>query len=389
MSPVLRCDPDELEVTARSLRQAVAELEAVAGEVRAAGDPVWSGLAALEQAARRAEMAELVGRLAPPLQQVAGALDQVAAAAREQAGTVRRHTRLCEELSLERSRLIALGPPPEPLAAAHWTERLSSLEEERFRHQLLVEDAEREFGAVQRRVALLIEGIRAHVPQVVWDLALTFATVQKVAGGARQVAAAGSLADTARRLRRMPVPGGERTLHLMRERVDKQVSRLRMRAPGWVSRVPGGAAVAGRAVPAVALVDAARGVVTGGGYDGWRGGATRVLGAVGVVGAGVAVVTGGLAVGASAPVLGVAGLGAAAVYQAWVTGNWVYDNRDRIAGTASRAWSGARGLVTRASSAGRSVVGRARERATAGLDRLRQRLRPAVDGSPAPAGAQP
>ncbi len=94
------------------------------------------------------------------------------------------------------------------------------------------------------------------------------------------------MADTARRLRRMPVPGGERTVHRAQERVEKHVRQLRLQPPAWVSKVPGGAVVAGRAVPLVALVDAGRGVVTGGGYDGWRAGLTRGLGVVAVVGAG-------------------------------------------------------------------------------------------------------
>ncbi|MFF1528007.1 hypothetical protein [Cellulomonas sp. NPDC058312] len=76
---------------------------------------------------------------------------------------------------------------------------------------------------------------------------------------------------------------------------------------------------------ATGLVDA----VTGGGYDGARGWATRGFGLAGAAGAGtlIAVGTGALALG---PVgLAVAG-GAVLAYGAWSLGNLVWDNREAI-----------------------------------------------------------
>lgn len=364
MSSVLACDPDELRATVTRMRRVVAELDAVAGDLTGPAQGGWSGLAALEQAARRGETARAVRGMADPLERVAGALTELEVAAREHGATVRRHTRLLEEVVLERHRLLALGTPPEPAAAARWLQRIAVLEEEQAWHERLVEAAEQEFDQVCHRVTTVLEVVRAHVPQIVWDLALVVATARRVVSGSRQAVAAAALADSARRIHRMPVPGGERTLHRMRERIARHVGQLKGQPPGWLSRVPGGAALASRAVPVAGGIDAFRGAVDGGGYDGLRGRTTRALGVLGVVGAGVAL-------GAAAAPAGVVGLAGVAAYQAWMTGNWVYDNRDRIADTAARGRSGARAVGGRVWAGARGLAARARERARSGLDRLR------------------
>lgn len=371
---VLACDPDQLRTTARDLRRAADELEVSAAEIAGSSDPVWTGLAAVEQAARLAEVSGAVRQLASPLEQVAGALVVVASAAQEHGATVRWHSRLRDEAELERSRLVAFGSPTEPVGAASWSAQVARLGEEVAGHRRLVDEAERAFAEVLGGAARLLEQIRAQVPQIVWDLVLTVTTARNVARGWRQATGAAGLAGSARRLRRMRVPGGERTHHVVQQRVDKHVRRLRMQTPAWVAKVPGGAKVAGRALPVVALLDAAGGAWTGGGYEGWRGGLTRGLAVAGTVGAGVAVVTGGVVVGVAAAPAAVAGLGLAAVYQAWMTGNWVYDNRERVGRLASRAWSGTRSFGGRVWSGGKNVVGTARERAASGLGRLRERL---------------
>src|SRR5690606_17163186 len=112
------------------------------------------------------------------------------------------------------------------------------------------------------------------------------------------------------RLHRKPVLG-ERTRHVMRERVRKHVRQLKLEPPNWISKVPGGAFIAGRAVPLVALAEAGITVGTGGGYDGVRGGLTRVLAGAAVVGLGAAVAA------PAAVTVGAVGLSAVAVYQAW------------------------------------------------------------------------
>ena len=374
MSSVLGCDPDELDASAAGLRRVAVELEASAAEVAGAAVLAWTGLAALEHTARRRETAGAVDRLRAPLLQAADALSQVAAAAREQGDVVRRHARLRDEVELERSRLRWLGPPAEPAAAAHWAERLTELEAELSEHRQLVEAAEAVFELVQRREAWLLEELCANAPQLVRDLVLTGLTTWRARQGWHQAVGAYSLADSSRRLARVSGRAAERTRAVVQARIGRHAQRLGMQPGGLAGRIPGVAAVAGRAVPVVALADAARGAVTGGGYDGWRGGVTRGLGVIGVMGAGTALVTGGLIAVAAAPAAAAIGMSAAAVYQLWVTGNWLYDHREQIGRLAGRAWSGVRTLGGKAWSGGRRLLGRARDRASSGLRRLRERL---------------
>ena len=387
MRTVLTLDPDQLDTTARSLRLVGAELRTTADRVAAWSEPSWSGLAALEQAARRREIAEATGQLAGPLEQVAGGVAEVALAAREHGDTVRRHVRLRDDLELERRAVLAVGAPPEPLAAARWAQRVAALQEESERHARLAEGAEREFEQVQRRVGALLDGLRGAVPQVVWDLGVTVMTVHKGVHGWNQVAAAGGMADAARRLHRRP--GGARTRHRMQERVRTHVRRLKMHPPRWISKVPGGATVAGRAVPVGAGVDALHGAWTGGGYQGWRGGVTRGLAGGALVGLVVVVAA------PAAATAGALGLSVAAVYQAWMTGNWVYDNRARIAGAATRGWAGTTRVAGRAWKSGRGLLARARQRAASGLQRLRDghartgRSRDPRPGAPVAPGPEP
>ena len=96
--------------------------------------------------------------------------------------------------------------------------------------------------------------------------------------------------------------------------------------------------------------------VTGGGYEGGRGWATRGFGAAGALGAGAL-----LASGAGLIALGPVGLGIAGAavlaYGAWSLGNLVYDNREaigdffqsvggHIADGASAAWNATTGAVS-------------------------------------------
>jgi hypothetical protein len=102
--------------------------------------------------------------------------------------------------------------------------------------------------------------------------------------------------------------------------------------------------VAGKAFLPLTVLTGLADTVTGGGYDGARGWATRGFGLAGAAGAGtlIAVGTGALALG---PVgLAVAG-GAVLAYGAWSVGNLIWDNREAIGdfvSTAGKAvWDGA------------------------------------------------
>ncbi|TKR23915.1 hypothetical protein FA014_08775 [Cellulomonas hominis] len=120
-------------------------------------------------------------------------------------------------------------------------------------------------------------------------------------------------------------------------------------AAEWMTKLLGarGAGLlrtAGKAFLPLTVLTGLADTVTGGGYDGARGWATRGFGLAGAAGAGtlIAVGTGALALG---PVgLAVAG-GAVLAYGAWSVGNLIWDNREAIGdfvSTAGKAvWDGA------------------------------------------------
>jgi uncharacterized protein YukE len=81
--------------------------------------------------------------------------------------------------------------------------------------------------------------------------------------------------------------------------------------------------------------------VTGGGYDGWRGWATRAFGLGGAAGAGALLIA-----GAALGTVGVAIAGGAVLlYGAWSLGNYVYDHWGQIKDFGSRVITGAGNLA--------------------------------------------
>lgn len=103
------------------------------------------------------------------------------------------------------------------------------------------------------------------------------------------------------------------------------------------------ARIAGRAFLPLTVVTGAMDTVTGGGYDGARGWATRGFGLAGVAGGGAL-----LASSAGLIALGPVGVGIAGAavlgYGAWTLGNYVYDHWDDITEFGSEAleWTGDR-----------------------------------------------
>lgn len=370
---VLACDPDELVTAAAGLRRAAAELERAAPSVRAAEAQTWQGPAALAQAARRAEAASTIGALAGPVEQLAGGLTKLGTSAREQAEIVRHHTFVRDRATQERLRLLAAGAALDPATATLVAQRVVELEQEERRADHLIHLAEQEFDRAQREIAHLLDAVRDGTPQVIWDLALLVGTVYSMSTGWRNAATGAAAVHATRRLRRVAGRSAERTIHQVRTRLDQRIAAAKLRPWPFLGKLPGGAALVGRAVPVVALVDAGRGLLTGGGYDGWRGGVTRGLAGAAMVGAGVAIATGVLAVGVG-PVVGVVGLGAVATYQVWTAGNWIYDRRQQIADTAVRAGAAARATAAKAWASGTEQVTRARDSARSGFRRIRTGL---------------
>lgn len=99
--------------------------------------------------------------------------------------------------------------------------------------------------------------------------------------------------------------------------------------------------ILGRAFLPVTIATGLWDAVTGGGYEGWRGWATRAFGLGGAAGAG-ALLLAGAALG---PVgVAVAG-GAVLLYGAWSLGNYVYDHWGQIRDFGSRVGSAVSGAV--------------------------------------------
>jgi hypothetical protein len=127
---------------------------------------------------------------------------------------------------------------------------------------------------------------------------------------------------------------------------DALAELMRGKANGGVLRFAVGsraATVAGKAFLPLTVVTGAVDAVTGGGYDGARGWATRGFGAAGAVGAGAL-----LASSAGLVALGPVGLGIAGAavlgYGAWSLGNFVWDHREQLGEFTSNAvnWTGDR-----------------------------------------------
>ena len=103
------------------------------------------------------------------------------------------------------------------------------------------------------------------------------------------------------------------------------------------------AGIAGKAFLPLTVATGAMDAVTGGGYDGARGWATRGFGAAGAIGAGTL-----LASSAGLIALGPVGLGVAGAavlgYGAWSAGNFIWDHREQIGEFVGDAasWTGDR-----------------------------------------------
>lgn len=348
---VLACDPDELESTAAALRRVAAELVAAADDVAGATVHDWSGAAAAEQAGRRSTAAGLLRSLATPVEELAGGLARAAGAAREEGAVVRQHQRLAEEGALERKRLLTLGVPPEPVAAERWSARVAELEVERRWHESLVAEAERRFDATQQALSQLLDRARRTLAEPAADLWLLVSTVKEAAKVLKSGTLAVGSARTVARLSRARGVAGERTRHVLEQRLQRRLRGLGPTAPAWAARLPGVTrmvGIAGKAAPFLVAVDGGARVFDGGGYDGLRGGTTRVLGLGAVAGVGAAgLVAAGVVAAPVAGVVGAVGLGAVAVYQGWMIGNHVYDNREAIGRALSRTWSRGRAGVAR------------------------------------------
>lgn len=377
---VLHCDPGALRSTARSLRAVSAEIDRTSDQVMRAGDDVaWTGLASLEQAARRADAVAGLQLLVSPVTAIADGLDEVATAAEDLGPRARQHLRHVEDLVGLRDRMVALGPPTDPVLVSRWDLELVGIDQELARAQSLVEWAQEEFDRAQRAVAARLDGLVSGWRETLMRLSVLKDAVKDTKEFVKAVAFTATMASAARQLSRKR-PVGERSLHRANQRIARATQRLEkakatLRGTKNVQRlanVPGGRTLlrwAGRANIAVGIAEAGWDVVQGGGYDGGRGVATRVLAGGAVVGVAAAMIVGG-------PVVGAVGMTAYGAYQAWTIGNTIYDNRHQIKAAAVRTWEQGKRLAGDAT----RLVGKAQDRARAGLGRVRDLWSSATTG---------
>lgn len=376
---LLSTSPQELRRAARLLRTLGEELDGVGARALVTGDLAdgWTGLAALEHQARVGALHRLVVLAATPGREVAQALDRCAAVAEDAGARARAGLRRAEQGLAELASLRAVGPPPEPVLEQAWRRRLVEVEQEVARARSAVSQAEEAFNLAQQEAA----GVLGEAWSVVEEAPL----LRDLVGDLRR-AATGLPKHVAHLVRttdmviwlaraRWAAQAQAREAALHRATLRLQQLWLQLRSPrearrrfGRTPLVPG--PVGWVSAWLTAWSDARH----GGGYDGWRGGLTRVLARGALVGGPMALAGLHPALAPAAPV----GLGLISLYQTWMLGNEVWDGLPTVARYARTAVRRAPFPVE----VGRAVVGRARDRATA---RLRQ-LRAAAAGSALLAG---
>lgn len=324
---VLLVSPDELRQAGRLLRGVGEQVEELADRARQQTvdlGEAWTGLAALEQAARAAAVRELVRLTARPGRVAAEAIDRAAGVAESAGSRVRAWSRRVDECRAELTALQTLGPPPDPLLEQLWRRRLHDVEQELVRARCLVEEAEREWQAVEQDVSAIVSTAWSVVTElnearqvlqpVLQTVTKTWATVRS-AGLATATAIAlararwqrsAPLRDQA--LRRARVWFRELTTGRPGRGKDWTLVRTMKFVPGPIGWV-------------LTYLGALQDVRTGGGYEGWRGDVTRFLAASALVGGPL------MLAGIVLPPLGLTGFVAVSAYQVWTAGNLVWDNR--------------------------------------------------------------
>lgn len=372
----LATSPEDLRAAARSLREVGHEASALGralGLGMAGTSSGWSGLAALEQQARVESLQLLVGRVPGPGDEAALLLERCAMAAEDSADRVRAWTRTLEEARSTAHQLRVAGPPPDPAGLQAWQRLVAELDAQVARSSALIQQAEEDFDLVARQVAGAVREVWSDVQagatelQALVDLGRKGANAKDKLTAAR-LAAPGLVAlalasrDSGLARAKAHVKAMERLWAVKAHQLEPPLVEKRIRA--LVAKLPGSPSLP-RVPPVLlrggtglyAMYDAAGTVVDGGGYDGWRGGVSRVLGAGAVMAA--------PATFSAIPPVALAGAVTLGAYTAWMTGNWVYDNRGRIvdAGrTAVRVGRRAGRAVGSAVEGGLRIAGSAVER---------------------------
>lgn len=366
--PVLDAVPEELRSAARMLRGIGAEASGLTQRVGAQGvaGAGWTGLAALEQQARTESLHALLGLTARPGEEAAHLLERAALEIEDTAGRVRQLGLRLDEAVLLRGRLRAAGPPADPLELESWRLRLEEVEDQIASTRALVQQAHEDFDAMQRRLASGLSETWDRASTAIGQ-AVTLGTLAMKAFGVKKqalfarAAVPGLLAVL--QARRAGSQEAIRAARAIAEARRASVEQISMK-PGFAGPVLEQAAKLPR-VPAAeeslkfirkgfagwTVVDGLRSAADGGGYEGWRGGVTRVLGGAAAAGAPASFVP--------VPPVALAGTVSVAAYSVWMAGNWAYDNRREIAQAARAAGrlvrSGGDAVLRKATSVGSGV----------------------------------
>lgn len=337
---VLLVSPDELRQAGRLLRGVGVQVEELADRARQQTvdlGEAWTGLAALEQAARAAAVRELVRLTARPGGAAAEAMERAAGVAESAGARVRAWSRRVDECRAELTTLQTLGPPPDPILEQLWRRRLQEVEQELVRARCLVEEAEREWHAVEQDVAAVVSTAWSVVTElnearqvlhpVLQTVTKTWATVRSAG-----LATATAIALARARWRRS-APLRDQALRRARVWFRELTTGRPGRGKDWtlarrVKFVPGPIGWV------LTYLGALQDVRTGGGYEGWRGDVTRFLAASALVGGPL------MLAGIVLPPLGLAGFVAVSAYQVWTAGNLVWDNRAKLVRYARQAAEG-------------------------------------------------
>ncbi|WP_158288667.1 hypothetical protein [Ornithinimicrobium flavum] len=365
---VLATSPEELRRAARVLRTVSDGLEGLGDRVQQAdltGD-AWTGLAALEHRARTGALRRLVTLTAAPGLEVAGALERCAEVAEDAGARARAGLRRLEQGMAELRSLRTLGPPPEPLLEQAWRRRVAEVEQEVEQARRAVARAEEVFDLAQREAAGVLGRAWSVVEEAPAVRELAADLRRAVTGLPRHVAHVVRTTDMVVSLARArwAAEAPARALALQRATLRLQELWLQLRAPGEARRRFGRTRLVPGPVGWVsAWLAAWSDVQDGGGYEGWRGGLTRVLARGALVGGPVALMGLHPALAPAAPV----GLGLISAYQAWTLGNVVWDSVPTVVRYTRLAVRHAPVVLE---AVGAAAV-RARNRATARLRELR------------------
>lgn len=327
--------PGQLRVAARTLGQESGTLRSVSRGTRGGADAgaSWTGLAALAQQADEESWARILDAVCDPLEGLSGLVSGFADEVEEAQTTVRRWLTRQEDLArevLDLQRLIASADDlVRPVLERQLTQARELLEQARQR----VADVEDVLRRTADRVAAEVSDswpVRA-LGELRWLREVSRAG-QNLWQSARQaLLTTGIVRDALAAARAVTVQG--RAVLLARARDAVLVARaLHLSGKGGLKLLP---RVGGKlGVSLSFMVSGVGDLVTGGGYDDWRGTVTRVLGGLAIP----------ASVGIWVPALPVfaASAGVLAAYTAWTAGNVLYDNRAKIARVVRAAPTAAR-----------------------------------------------